>query len=285
MADLQTAREKSRQLRSELPRRSSRVVDLLRAIREALKMPGPDILPDAEIENLEERLENLIGIIQDEYPDDEISIHAPPPAFSERIIELDSTLAILGRVIAESEAYKMFLNRLDRIDSVLPTKDYDFKEVKNLLRVEAIGNEILSALEESIRRFSTGDYKGSLDRAEEATQLLKKKFCGYCQKNFPNAPKGKASLHDLRRAVWEATKATGHNRLEWLVFPLLEISTFVRNMGSHPEEESAAPDWMIVRRKELIANPWTARLVLVCQLHAALELQELCVHCEERIAD
>src|SRR5262249_14405245 len=84
------------------------------------------------------------------------------------------------------------------------------------------------------------------------------------------------SLHQLRKTLWDAWREKGSGRIEWFVVWLLEVSRFIRNnVAVHVEIDRDVPRWMDERRKWLKEQPWCARLMLLCQLHAALELQHL----------
>jgi len=288
MADLTAARNKSRELRLDFPRRVGKLVDLIQSIRTDLMAVGPDMLPERDSRILLDKVDNLIGKIEDQYPDKEDRIDEVPEQISERLVELDATLEAVRAHLIESQSYKDFVRLLTRIDAVLPSLDFDFTNQIELLRHEnenyekewllsasnCLGDEILNRLAESLGKFRARQFEDSLRCASQTSQLLLAKVLSYLNRAFPGSSQLK-TIYEGRKRLRDAPGDDG-NRLEWQVVALAEISQWVRNCVEHPEGDAKTPGWMKQRRGLLRRDPCMARLALICQIQLAIELHELC---------
>lgn len=287
MANLSEARNKARELRFDLPRRSGKVQDNLRLIRSHLEAEGPDILPSLDLKVLEQKIDDLVVQVEHDYPDPEDRIDEPPRKLVESLVELDASLDVLHSQLIESACYRDLVRYLKRIDSVLPPADYDFTNQIDQLRYEKADGKIewlpsardcldeatLNGLKESLQKFRDRQYEDALRCASQSNQRLIQKLLEYLTKNFANGEEFE-DLRVARKKVWEKLREAGQGRLEGLVIALAELSKCIRNCVEHPEDEGV-PDWMIERRKLLRQDPCVARLALVCQLHLAVELHQL----------
>ena len=273
MADLQAACEKSLELRHNLPRRPGKVMDLLEAIRGDLVVPGPDLLPTRDLGIVKEKLDALVAKIEKSYPEQDDPVEEGTDLHY-AIIDLDATLHALRRHVVESDSYQDFLRHLKRIDCVLPTADYDFKDLFQHINKDKPTEKIYRRLKESIDEYASGKFEECLNKAEKLNEALIENLKQYTQTVF------KCSVDSLGECRGVLLKATpdpedSRSRLELFVVYLLEVSRFLRNLVAHDTKKPNLPLWMDERREWLRQQSASARLILLCELHAALELQHL----------
>lgn len=278
MADLASACFKSMDLRRSFPCKPDRVLEGLRSVLECLCNPGLDILPEPDFDFLSSKVKSLSEKVSEEFQG-----HTDQPVPEESdiyrgLIELDTHLDAVRRHLIGAGHYKAFNEHLGKIAAVLPSSHYDFKPLLKALDEEKLGprgRDICSGLKESLEKFQAQEYKDCLSRAAKTSNLLEEHLCAYIQKVFQTT-QGIEDLHSTRKCLWGKTgKTEGRGRLEWLAVSLIEVSIWIRNVEAHSETDKKIPLWMDVRRRELAADPELARLALICELHAALQLQEL----------
>lgn len=278
MADLASACFESMDLRRGFPCKPDRVLKGLRSVEKCLRDPGPDILPEPDFDFLLTKIESLSEKLSAESQPD-----ADQPVLEESdiyraLIELDIHLEAVRRYLIGAGYYKAFNEHLGRIAAVLPSSQYDFKPLLETLDGEMLGPrgiDIRDGLKESLEKFQAQEYKDCLSRAAKTSNLLEENLCGYIQKIFRPSEEIE-SLYDTRRILLEKTgKTEGRGRLEWLAVSLIEVGVWIRNVEAHSETDRNIPSWMDARRRQLAEDPALARLALICELHSALQLQEL----------
>ena len=197
MADLVSACSKASQIRHELPRSPSKLVEGLNAIREYLAAPGEPV-PLRDLDDLKQSIDLLVDEVVRKYPDEEDRRIEEGSHVHFKIVELDATLSALRRHVVESENYKDFLRYLKRIECVLPSADYDFKALFQLIDEDTPTKRIYDCLRECLDKFSSGKYKDAIAQGVDSNQLLAENLFEYSRKASLYAATTD-SLHQLRR--------------------------------------------------------------------------------------
>jgi hypothetical protein len=211
--------------------------------------------------------------VEDKYQDPDFIIREIDDQIFEAVIELDATLAALSAHLIEVDCYQGFLRHLERIDRVLPTTDYDFKDLLGQIGEDKPTKQIYECLKGCVARFADGDYEGCLHTAQECNDFLIKDLRDYGRIRFGKSAPSFGEFRNLLKGTQGPRES--NYRLEWLVVSLLEVTTFMRHFVAHSVPMDNLPKWMKERRSSVRLRAESARLMLLCQLHAALELEHL----------
>jgi hypothetical protein len=271
MANLLLACNQSANLRISFPCKPVHILEGLRSVEDALLGPGQDNLPEPALCFLLDTVALLKALVSAEFEPEELV-----PERSDlyrKVIELNTYLDGLRRYL-----------QVWGITTALPSGQRESQDLLQALKPGSLGSrgtDICWSLKDSLDRFESEQYRESLSRAASASKLLEQHFYDYIHRVFQPATQIQA-LHLARQCLWDKTnRGKGRGRLEWLVLPLVELALFFRHVDAHPENDPNIPDWMDRDRKDLPDKPALVRLALLCNLHAALRLQELWENLEQ----
>jgi hypothetical protein len=209
------------------------------------------------------------------------------PVFNQ-VVEFDLRIRIYDELMASTPIYSGLEKRLQRLEEILPPRNYALRELLDDLR-PSFDLNLKQRLETALRYFGSGQYESTLTECGKAEGILFARFrkflldlkinglptetgsaIGHIQKNF-------ASHKDADGfAVFKS------GRLEFLVLSLFQTLHYFRNLGAHDRAEEIAeeklPGWQVQRREYFTQKPEYARLALVLTTQIALELQALLDH-------
>lgn len=230
------------------------------------------------------------AVLQDTYAG-ELDLEITRSSFVvDQITEFDLKVRIYSETVFLNPIYRGLDNRLQRIEAVLPSRNYALRELLDELR-PSFDLNLKQRLEAALRHFESVQYELVLAECGKAEGILFSRFrkflgnlgmnslpsntgdaIGYIFKNF-SSHKDMDGFVILRSA-----------RLEFLVLSLFQSLHYFRNLGSHDRAEEIAeeklPQWQVKRREYFTQKPEYARLVLALTIQIALEFQVLLDHQE-----
>lgn len=206
----------------------------------------------------------------------------------EQVISLYHRFQLSSEFISASKIFEGVERRFQRIDEVLPPKNYAVRELLSELATESIGPAIIKRLETAVHRFDRQEYKAVLQECGQAGEAMFALYkASLSQAGCNEIPSNVGPALDRVRS-WLATgenkdkdglSFARRNRFEWVLLSMFEILHYLRNAASHaPEVEEVLPRWQRRRRESFTEKPEYARLSLCLCFQIALELQVLLDH-------
>lgn len=206
----------------------------------------------------------------------------------EQVIGLQHRLRMSIEFVVSSKIFESVERRFQRIDEMLPTRNYAMRDLLLELRGAQIGLPIKKRLETAIHRFDRQEYEAALQECGQAGEALFSLYKAYLARFGCGGVPRNMGLAMGRIRRWledgEGRDRQGHSlaprsRLEWFLLSLFESLHYLRNAASHPlEAEKGLPTWQSWRREPFPEKPEYARLGLCLSFQIALELQALLDH-------
>lgn len=205
----------------------------------------------------------------------------------DQVISLQHRLRISNEFIVSSKIFEGLEKRFQRIDMVLPVRNYAVRDLLSELDDDYIDSAVKQRLEAAVNCFDRQEYELVLQECGKAGEVLFDLYidalteCGYSKKQKKMGP----ALNHVRR--WfasggnidiEECSLAPSGRIEWFLLHLFEALHFLRNVASHQPktgEDEKLPRWQRKRRKLFCEKPEYARLSICLGLQIALELQNL----------
>jgi hypothetical protein len=209
------------------------------------------------------------------------------PVF-EQVIEFDQKIRIYSDLMMVNPVYSSLEKRLQRLEEVLPPRNYGLREILNELR-SSFDLSLKQRLESALKHFGVGQYESTLSECGKAEGILfthfKKVLENLEVKELPSqigSAFSKIRSQFSSRNDKDGLSLSKSGRLELLVLSMFETLHYFRNIGAHDRAEEVAeeklPEWQVQRREYFTQKPEYARLALVLTSQIALELQALLDH-------
>lgn len=217
-------------------------------------------------------------------PDQEIDSTS---AVHDEVVALQHRLRMAVEFVVASKVFESVESRYQRIDGMLPGRNYAVRDLVSELRGDHIDLAIKRRLETALLHFDRQEYTAVLRECGEAGEALFALFkrhiqtsgCGAMPANM-----GRAMGHVRAWLGGESNQDddgcgfSPRGRLEWLLLSMFESVHYFRNAAAHASEvEERLPDWQRGRRNMFGEKPEYARLVLCVTFQIALEIQALLV--------
>jgi hypothetical protein len=212
------------------------------------------------------------------------------PVF-DQLADFDHRIRIYNEWVVSDPIYIGLEKRLQRIDEMLPVRNYAVGNLLGELRT-SFDPYLKQRLNGALGQFCREEYElviGSCGKAEGALffqfrKLLENLGIGRL------SPQIGPAIGQIREMFRSRPDANGlalakSGRLENLVLSMFEMLHYFRNLSAHDRTEEAVeeklPRWQVERREFFIQKPEYARLVLMLTFQIALELQALVDHQEK----
>jgi hypothetical protein len=206
----------------------------------------------------------------------------------DQVVDLDHRIRIYNELIVVDPIYRGLEKRLQRIEDVLPSRNYTLRDVLCNLH-PSFHPDLRKRLEVAFGHFEREEYESVITECGKAEGImfsLFKRFLvglgveGLLPQIGPAISKIREILKSKQDA--DALSLSKSGRLELLVLSMFETLHYFRDVGAHDRAEEVAeeklPEWQVHRRSSFTQKPEYARLVLVLALQIALELGALLDH-------
>jgi len=217
----------------------------------------------------------------------DLEINRASPVF-DQLVGFDLRVRTYSEILVLNPIYGGLDRRLQRIEGILPSRNYALSESLDDLR-PSFDLNLKQRLETALRQFGAGQYELAITECGKAEGALFHRFkkvletlginglpshtgnaIGYIFKSFASH-KDAAGLVILNSA-----------RLEFFVLSMFQALHYFRNLGAHDRAEEVdgtkLPGWQVQRREYFTQRPEYARLTLGLTIQIALELQALLDH-------
>jgi hypothetical protein len=206
----------------------------------------------------------------------------------DQVVDLDHRVRIYSELVIVDPIYRGLEKRLQRIEGVLPSRNYAFRDVLGDVH-PSFHPDLRKRLEVALGHFEREEYESSITECGKAEGILFPLFKGFLA-NFgiSGVPSQIGAAISKIREILKAKQDTDglslskSSRLEILVLSMFETLHYFRNLGAHDRAEETAeeklPEWQVNRRLSFTQRPECARLVLILTLQIALELRALLDH-------
>lgn len=226
--------------------------------------------------------------IRESYSDElDLAIGRQSPVF-DQIVGLDHRIRTYSEIVVLNPVYGGLEKRLQRIEEVLPSRNYALRELLDDLR-SSFNLSLKQRLEAASRYFEAGQYEAVLAECGKAEGILFTHFRTFLANFKINGLPSETGVAfgEIRKRFASHKDADGlslskSGRLELLVLSMFETLHYFRNLGAHDRAEEIAeeklPEWQVRRREYFMQKPEYARLTLTLAVQIALELQALLDH-------
>jgi hypothetical protein len=241
---------------------------------------------------LREDIDTIRAELREAYGDGlDLTVEKVSPVF-DRVVDLDHRSRIYTELAVFNPIYRGLERRLQRIEDVLPSRNYAFRDLLGEVR-PSLHPDLRKRLDAACKHFEREEYESAITECGKAEGILFSLFRG-CLAHLgigePPNEIGRAigSVRDTLKSTQdgEGLSLGKSGRLELLVLAMFEVLHYFRNLGAHDRAEEAAqeklPGWQVQRRASLSDRPEYARLALVLALQIAIELQAVLDHQELR---
>ncbi len=272
-------------LRASLPCKAGRILVCIDEIVEALNQQDQGLFP---FNALVPEIDALAGIIRTEYDDLNSKVDRTSSAY-ELVLSLDHRIRLSLEFMVTNKIFQSVEKRYERIDKVLPVRNYSLRDVLSQLHPGCIGISIQQKLQRAVNHFDEQQYKQALRECTEAGEALftlykRRVKCLGCD-NIPSnqgAAVGyiRSWMSDPRNVDTERFPFAPTSRIERFLLTMFEALHYLRNAVFHPSEAEGErlPPWQCQRRADFPETPECARLGLCLSLQIVLELQALLDH-------
>lgn len=226
--------------------------------------------------------------IRESYKDD-LRLEIDRASFTyDQLIGFNHRLRNVSESILFNPIFAGLERRLQRLEDVLPPRNYAVKELLGDLRV-SFNPALRQRIETAFERFERQEFESTIEECGKARAILFEDFKKYLtglgigglSDNIGPA------LQEIRRKMESALDLEGlplstSGRLERLLVSMIESLHYFRNLVAHDRVEERSqekiPAWQIKRREIFVQRPEYARLVLLLTVQIAVELQFLMDH-------
>ncbi len=219
----------------------------------------------------------------------DLAVDRRSPVF-DQVVDLDHRIRIYSEMVVLNPVYSGLEERLQRIDDILPSRNYALRDLLSELR-PSFDPAMRKRLETAAGQFGREEYEFVITECGKAEGILFSRFrafmanLGITGLSTQTGP----ALGEVREILKLKKDADGlplskSGRLELLVLSMFETLHYFRNLGAHDRTEEVVeeklPKWQVQRREHFTQKPEYARLALVLTVQIALELQALWDHQE-----
>lgn len=201
------------------------------------------------------------------------------------VVALDHRFRIYSELVAFDPIYHSLERRLQRIDDVLPSRNYAIGDLLSELRPSFDPN-LKRRLESAVEHFGREEYESVLTECGKAEGMFfshfKRLMASFGISELPDQTG--SAIRAIRRILESKQDTRGlslakSSRVEHFVLYMSETLHYLRNLGAHDRAEEVGneklPEWQIQRRELFTQKPEYARLALVLAVQIAVELQAL----------
>jgi len=203
------------------------------------------------------------------------------PVF-DQVVEFEQRIRIYSELVAFNPIYSGLERRLQRLEEILPPRNYALRELLDDLR-PSFDLNLKQRLETALRHFGSGQYESAITECGKAEGILFGRFRKFLSNlKIDGLPTETGSaIGRIQRDFASHRDADGFavfksGRLEFLVLSMFQTLHYFRNLGAHDRTEEIAeeklPEWQVQRREYFTQKPEYARLALVLTTQIALEL-------------
>jgi hypothetical protein len=233
-------------------------------------------------------IEAITTEVREAYSDAlDLAVDDRSPVF-DGVIDLDHRTRIYSEVMVSNPAYAGLEERLQRIEEVLPSRNYALRELFREVR-QSIPADLAKRLETAFARFERGEYESTISECGMAESILFPMFRELLMGLGVGELRGDIgpAIGRIRKAAEAKRDGEGFSlsksgRLEMFVLSMFEVLHYLRNLCHHDRAEEMLrgelPGWQIRRRATFGEMPEYARLALCLALQIAVELHELRAH-------
>ena len=206
----------------------------------------------------------------------------------DQVVDLDHRIRIYSELVVVDPIYRGLEKRLQRIEGVLPSRNYALGDVLGDLH-PLFHPDLRKRLGAALGHFEREEYESVITECGRVEGILFPRFkdslvifgvSGLPQQTGPAISKIREILKSKQDTDGLSLSRSG--RLELLVLSMFETLHYFRNLGAHDRAEEFAeeklPEWQVHRRLSFTQKPDCARLVLVLALQIAIELGALLDH-------
>jgi hypothetical protein len=238
-------------LRSSLPGKVGTILTCLDEIRNDWE-GNPKLLQQFPLNQLYEQIVALDAAVRSEYDDLEQTVDRRASVYEE-ILSLYHRFHLSSEFFASSKVLESVERYLERIDTMLPVRNYSVRDLLSELNAHRINPVIKKRLDVALHKFDQQEYQAVLQecgQAGEALFALYKNNLVQCGCNRIPGNMGLALDH-IRR--WLSENGTEdrqgysfapHARIEWFLLSLFESLHYLRNAVSHPNRGGGTPPRM-----------------------------------------
>jgi len=209
----------------------------------------------------------------------------------DQVVDLDHRIRIYSELVVVDPIYRGLEKRLQRIEGVLPSRNYALRDVLGDLH-PSFHPDLRKRLEAALGHFEREQYESVITECGKAEGILFPLFKGFLAifgvggLPYQTGP----AISKIREILKSKQDTDGlslskSSRLELLVLSMFETLHYFRNVGAHDRAEEVAeeklPEWQVHRRLRFTQKPECARLVLVLTLQIALEMGAFLDHQEK----
>jgi hypothetical protein len=219
-------------------------------------------------------------------PDSQVDKGSP---LWEQIVSLQHRLRMAIEFIGVGTVFDGVEKRFERIDAVLPIRNYSARDLLGQLDSRIVG-QTRARFEKALRLFDDGDYESCLQECGKLGEILLGSYRGALPGWESEQRPGQTRNELDQIGRWLATSGVidpagfglaSRNRIEWFLLYMFEVLQYFRNIGAHAQADDARlPDWQNRRRQEFIERPEHARLALFRSFQIAIELASVAGHLE-----
>jgi hypothetical protein len=271
-------------LRHSFPCKAGKLLGSIDDITDALRKQDQDQYP---FNVLVEEINGLAGIVRGEYDEQDSVVQRQDYSY-ELVLGLEYRFRLSIEFIVTNRIYESVEKRFERIDTVLPPRNYSLRESLRTISVEAVGAATVRRLEDALNYFDRNDYKQALREATEAgeglfvlyKQHMKAAGCDKAPREQGLALGGIRNWMIEDNADNEGLPFAPRDRVEWFLLAMFETLHYLRNAVSHPPEtDERIPEWQRQRRAAFAETPEHARLALCLVFQIVLELEIVLGQC------
>jgi hypothetical protein len=273
-------------LRNSFPCRVGKILNCVDEVIEACSKQDREQFP---FNLLLGEVDALAGFVRSEYDDLNAEADRRSSAY-DLVLSLEHRFRLSIEFIAVNKIFESVEKRYERIDNVLPPRNYSLRELLGNLSIHQLGAGTVRRLESAVNCFDRKQYKSVLRDCGEAGEALFGLYSGQMSRfGCDDTPREQGIAHNcLRKWMSDPRNADKENlpflpsgRLEWFLLSMFETLHHLRNAVSHPPEaDDRLPKWQRQRRALFPETPECARLALNLVFQVAIELQTAMDHWE-----
>jgi hypothetical protein len=206
----------------------------------------------------------------------------------DQVVDLDHRIRIYSELVAFNPIYSGLDKRLQRLDGVLPPRNYSLKDLLSDLR-PSFDPSLRKRLETALGHFEREEYETSIAECGKAEGILfshfRKLLAGF--EIIGLSTSTGPALRQICKMLESRQDGDGFSlsksgRLELFVLSMFETLHYLRNLGAHDRAEEVVeeklPNWQVRWRELFTQKPEYARLALALTIQIATELQVLIDH-------
>lgn len=217
----------------------------------------------------------------------DLAVERNSPVFHQ-IFSLDQRIRIYSELVVLDPVYRGLDKRLQRIEDILPPRNYAIRESLTDLR-PSFDPGFMKRLDTALDHFGKEQYESVITECGKAEEILFTRFKAFLamlgitglSTNTGHAI-SEIRGHFKSRQDADGLALSKSGRLECLVLSMFETLHYFRNLGAHDRAaeviEDKLPRWQVQRRECFAQRPDCARLALLLTIQIALELQALLDH-------